>query len=157
MLHKLKGFFKLSSKERILFLEAYIYTGIYRVALLVLSFKFLTRTLAQYSPGEIPPPLSSSQKDKAKMIGKMVEKAASTTPWQSACLVQALSAQKMLRCRNIPAFFALGVKKEKDEMKAHAWTLCDDMIITGKSGHERFTVVSLFGWQVLHDSKQENA
>ena len=146
----------LSSKERILFVEAYIYTGIYRLSLLVLSFKFLTRTLEQYKPGEKVPSLSGFQKDEAKMIGEIVEKAAMNTPWQSACLVQALSAQKMLRCRNIPGFFALGVRKDKDKMKAHAWTLCDDMVITGRLGYESFTVVSLFGWQVLHDSKQES-
>jgi hypothetical protein len=85
------------------------------------------------------------QKRKADQIGKAVSRAASHTPWQSACLVQSLAVQKMLQRRRIPGVFYLGIFKE-DEMKAHAWSQCDGIILTGKQGHEKFTVVSVFSW-----------
>ena len=81
-------------------------------------------------------------------IGKAIEQAAAHTPWESACLAQSLTAQKMLKKRGIPGVFYLGVAKEsKEKMKAHAWSQCGESIITGAKGHETFTVVSVFGWK----------
>jgi hypothetical protein len=55
----------------------------------------------------------------------------------------------MLKRRGIPGVFYLGVAKDeesKEKMKAHAWSQCGDMIITGERGYEEFVVVSIFGW-----------
>ena len=76
-------------------------------------------------------------------------RAAIYTPWESACLVQSLTAQKMLHKRGITGVLYLGVTKDqesKEKMKAHAWTQCGETIITGGAGHEEFTVLSVFRW-----------
>jgi hypothetical protein len=55
----------------------------------------------------------------------------------------------MLQKRGIPGVFYLGAMKDeesKEKMKAHAWSQCGDTIITGGGGHEKFTVLSVFGW-----------
>jgi len=76
-------------------------------------------------------------------------RASAYTPWESACLAQSLTAQKMLRKRGIPGVFYLGAMKDeesKEKMKAHAWSQCGDTIITGGDSNE-FTILSVFGWK----------
>ena len=93
--------------------------------------------------------LSEVEMKIAKKVGKAIMRASAYTPWESACLAQSLTAQKMLQKRGIPGVFYLGAAKDeenKEKMKAHAWSQCGDTIITGGKGHEAFTVLSVFGW-----------
>jgi len=138
---------KRSFEEKKLFLESLFWLGYYRAAILLFSLKFLTRHLKHYPPNATIDQSPSMEKiHKAVTIGNMIALASRITPWQSACLVQSLSAFRMLKKRQIPGKFSLGVLKSSTEMKAHAWTSCGECIITGESGHERFTVVSIFVW-----------
>lgn len=122
--------------------------GIVRTAILTIPFKRLTRSLEQHTSIKSGPALSSVDMDNALLIGKAIERAAQHTPWQSTCLTQALTAHRMLYKRNIPGVFYLGVLKERPETaQAHAWSQCGDTILTGESGHESFTVVSVFLWK----------
>ena len=75
----------------------------------------------------------------AKKVGEAITRASAYTPWESACLAQSLTAQKMLQKRGIPGVFYLGAAKDEEseaKMKAHAWSQCGDTIITGGGGHE---------------------
>ena len=131
-------------------MEAYLLLGTMRAAILTVSFKRLTKKLNHFSQVEVLPPLSSEELAIANNVGRAIARASAYTPWESACLAQSLTAQKMLQKRGVSGVFYLGVAKDneiKDKMKAHAWTQCGDDIITGESGHEVFTVVSVFGWE----------
>jgi len=149
MLSNIKKFAQLPRKEKRLFWEAYWTLGVMRAAILRIPFKNLTRSL-QHSPKKGKSVmLNEEQKRTALAIGRAIERAALHTPWESACLAQSLAAQKMLKKRGIPGVFYLGVAKDnevEEKMKAHAWTECGEMILTGGRGHEAFTVVSVFGW-----------
>ena len=149
MLRKIEKFFKLKREDKKLFLEAYITLGMMRAAVLTISFKRLTRFLVhQKNKGEMIP-LSDNEMQTAISIGQAIARAADYTPWESACLVQSLTAQRMLQKRGIPGVFYLGVMKDKEseeKMKAHAWSQCGDTIITGGEGHEEFSVLSVFRW-----------
>jgi hypothetical protein len=149
MLRKIQKFVKLTSEEKKLFLEAYMMLGIMRAAILTISFKRLTRSLDhQKSKGETIH-LSDNEMKTALSVGQMITRVAAHTPWESACLAQSLTAQRMLQKRGIAGVFYLGVAKDKnveEKMKAHAWSQCGDVILTGAKGHEEFTVVSVFGW-----------
>lgn len=123
--------------------------GVMRAAILTISFKRLTSPLKHHQ--NQAPKILLSQKDmqKARSISKGIRRAAKRTPWESACLVQSLTAHRMLQKRNIPGVFYLGVGKDvtgKEAMKAHAWSQCGEDIITGESGHEMYTVLSVFAW-----------
>ena len=149
MIQKFKKFTKLSSEEKKLFLEAYVMLGMMRSAILTMSFKRLTRALKHASKKETLTPLNEKERQTAVMVGESIGRAAAYTPWESACLVQSFTAQKMLQKRGIAGVFYLGAAKDEKvqgEMKAHAWTQCGDTIITGDKGHEAFTVLSVFGW-----------
>ena len=150
MIQKFKKFTKLSTEEKKLFLEAYVTLGQMRAAILTVSFKRLTRTLEHKSTKEAITELSEKEMQIAIAVGKAISRAAAYTPWESLCLAQSLTAQKMLQKRGIPGVFYLGAAKDeetKEKMKAHAWSQCGDTIITGGAGHEEFTVLSVFGWR----------
>jgi len=147
MLHKVKKFSALSKEEKKLFLEAYVILGMTRAEILSTSFKQLTRTLKHTTKPIVIPQLNKVQIDTARMIGKAIMRASSATPWESACLAQSLTAQKMLKKRGIPGVFYLGVMKE-NEIKVHAWSQCGEYIITGEGGHEAFSILSVFEWKI---------
>ena len=151
MLRKVSKFHALKSEEKKLFIEAYLLLGVMRAAILTISFKRVTRSLEHSKERVTPEPLNERELQTAIMIGKAIERAANYTPWESACLVQSLTAQRMLQKRGIPGVFYLGAMKdesEKEKMKAHAWSQCGDTIITGGRGHEDFTVLSVFEWGI---------
>ena len=148
MLHKFKKFNALSSEEKKLFLEAYATLGVMRTAILTLSFKRLTRSLDHTAKKKEIIPVNDKEMDIAVKIGQAIARAAAYTPWESACLAQSLTAQKMLQKRGIPGVFYLGAAKDEysvEKMKAHAWSQCGDTILTGGKSEE-FTVLSVFGW-----------
>ncbi len=149
MLHRFKQFTALDGAEKQLFIAAYVTLGIMRLAMLAMSFKRLVAALehSQYPKERFA--LSEPECLMAQTVGRAITRAANYTPWESACLAQALAAQHMLKKRNIPGRFYLGVAKDEaldEPMQAHAWTQCGDTIITGGAGHEQFTVVSVFSW-----------
>ncbi len=149
MIQKFKKFTKLSVEEKNLFLEAYYTLGKMRAGILTVSFKRLTRSLEHLPQKEEITELSEKETEIAILVGKAISRAAAYTPWESLCLAQSLTAQRMLQKRGIPGVFYLGAAKDeeaKEKMKAHAWSQCGDNIITGGAGHEEFTVLSVFGW-----------
>ena len=149
MIQKFKKFTKLSSEEKKLFIEAYVTLGMMRSAILTVSFKRLTRSLDHEAKKKELAKLGGKEMKTAQKVGQAIMRASVYTPWESACLAQSLTAQRMLEKRGIPGVFYLGAMKDEEEkgkMKAHAWSQCGDAIITGGRGHEDFTVLSVFGW-----------
>lgn len=123
--------------------------GVMRAAILVVPFRKLTRSLRQVGGEYETAALERAAQETAVRVGRIIVTAANHTPWKSACLVQSLTARKMLERRGIPGVIYLGVAKEDnsiEKMKAHAWTRCGEIIITGRSGHEGFSVVGTFLW-----------
>lgn len=117
-----------------------------RFAILTISFKRLCKSL-QHHPNQAPhKPLSEAQFTQAKIIGWAVITAAKYTPWNSNCLAQALTAQRMLKQQHIPGMFFLGVKKDEQQLEAHAWLQCDSHILTGMYEHDLYTIVSTYSW-----------
>lgn len=66
-------------------------------------------------------------------------------PWQSMCMVRALTAKKLLNRKGYPCTLYMGVKKDDNgDMAAHAWLRCGRNYITGGDGRE-YTVTGKFG------------
>jgi len=79
----------------------------------------------------------------ASKVAYAVEKICSRTPWESKCLVRALSAQKVLSNKGIHTTLYLGCKMLDGSMVAHAWLRCGGYYVTGGNGEE-YTTVSKF-------------
>jgi len=148
----IRRFAALSTEEKKLFLEAYSTLGVMRLAILTISFKKLTQDL-RHTPA-VPAMTSPSEGElhTARTIGRVITQAAAHTPWESACLAQSLVAQRMLRKRGIPGLLCLGVAKDEanlEKIKAHAWSQCGGVIVTGEAGCEAFRVISVFEWEKI--------
>jgi len=146
---KITNFFTLPITEIHAFVEAFFWLGAMRVAILTISFKKLTKSLCHkrldYSPG----PVKQHEACVVLTVKQAIHRAARRTPWESACLVQALTARVMLQKRHIPGAFYLGVAPDdtgESPLKAHAWSQCGNIIVTGNHGHERFKIMTVFSW-----------
>lgn len=149
MLTHISTFLGLSFQEKQLFAQAYFMLGLMRCAILTIPFKRLTRFLVHCQDQPSPVILSSEEVEVALLVSCAINRASKYTPWKSACLAQALTAQYMLRWRGVPGAFFLGLMKTNNaeqKMTAHAWSTCGDLIITGENGHEHFTIISVFEW-----------
>ena len=152
MLKRLRQFLALDAEDRRLFIKAWFLLGWMRAAILLTSFKRLTRALEHHPQLAQGAELNGHQLARADRIGKLVAIAARYTPWQSLCLVQVLVVQRLLAQHNIPGQFYLGVRRAAEVnadpvgLAAHAWLQCGEAIVNGAAGHELFTVVSTFSW-----------
>ena len=52
-------------------------------------------------------------------------------PWRSDCLVQALAAHRWLQRASVSSDVCLGVRKDEQGFKAHAWLKVGKRIVTG--------------------------
>ena len=143
-------FFALDWKHKSLFIQAYFLLAYFRAAIISRPFKKFVQGLELHKHPVKLEELSAQERGTAEAIGWAVQTAARFTPWDSACLVQVLAAQKMLQSRKIPGAFYLGatkgVERGSSDMTAHAWLKCGSQFITGERGHQRYTVVSCFSW-----------
>lgn len=132
-----------SRADRRLLVEATLWLALARSALRTLPFRWIVRLFA-LSPGEGAPAVDTPSRNAAVRIGWALSAAAARTPWQSACLAQALAGSGMLRMRRIPGTVAMGVAKSATGLEAHAWLSCGGAVVTGADGHERYQVVARF-------------
>lgn len=143
---------QLSWSERRLLAEATIVLGAARFAVVTMPFRWISGLLGgeRKETGLIA---GSAADAVAAPIAKAVARVSGHTPWRSNCLAQALTAHFMLRRRRVPTTLYLGVASDADvRVHAHAWLRCGRHIVTGGHGHERFTVVVSYAWEVSSEA-----
>ncbi len=144
MLRRLRSFICLPWPEKCLFTEAYCLTGMVRLAVLLLPFRWLSPLLGQHML-ESPEQEDTATIEAARQVGLIVEKVSRHTPWDSKCLVQAIVGKILLRQRGINSTLYLGVGREEEiGLVAHAWLRSGGLILTGGRGRDRFTIVGKF-------------
>lgn len=82
----------------------------------------------------------------AGQVSRAVERAARHVPFRAVCLQQAFAALLMLRRRGLAATVHLGVARETpdSDLKAHAWSRCGDIPVTGEAAAADFAPVAAF-------------
>ena len=148
-MHKLKIFWELGFRKQLMFIEAFILSGVYRFMVLYLPFKYLKKQMGvakSESKKEVP----LSYYEEARSIRNIVLLVCKHTPWESKCLVQALLVQHFLKRKGIATTLYLGVNKDKqDHLMAHAWVRCGEMIVTGQYEKDHFIEVAKFSNESL--------
>lgn len=143
-MHKLKVFYKLGFKKQLMFIEAFILSGIYRFMVVYLPFKCVKKRLGE-AKKESPQKESLEAYQMAKEIRSVVLLACKYTPWESKCLIRAMLVQHFLKRKKIATTIYLGVNKDDfNNMKAHAWIRCGEMIVTGEYEKKHFVQVAYF-------------
>lgn len=140
-----RKFLALSWKERFLLLEAFYYLGWARLTLLRVPFKRIAPRLGkQLKKEEIPSP-DAPPTELANQVGWAVDVVSRRTPWESACLAQAMAGKFMLCRRGLSSLLYLGTKKDEfGEFVAHAWLQNGNKILLGGGGAETFVILSVF-------------
>ncbi|WP_032077244.1 lasso peptide biosynthesis B2 protein [Clostridium drakei] len=146
--NKIAKFFKLSWQEKVLLIDGFFLSGIFRFVILFLPFNNLVEFVGKYKE-ESSEEISDINKVTINKIGWAVAVVSRITPWESKCFVQALTAQRMLKKRKIDSTLYLGVAKNKQKkLLAHAWLRSGKIIVTGGLGCNSFTEVMKFSSKV---------
>lgn len=142
MIRKLKKWIKLDFKQKCLMLEAFIFLARGRY-LKLLPFKKVAPTLGEES---VETPVITSKDEKViKAVSYAVQTMSRYTAWESACMVQAIAATRMLNRRNIETTLYLGIARDQHgEMHAHAWVRSGSLYVTGVENKDNFTIVNTF-------------
>jgi hypothetical protein len=139
----------LNWRDRFLLLEAWIYLGAARAALLAVPFRHIARCLGRQFPPDHAVDEESTAPNDARRIAWAVEVMSRHTAWESACLAQAIAGKFMLRRRRLVSWLFLGTRKDAaGNLEAHAWLQCGSEILLGAGGRESFTALSSFGGPV---------
>jgi hypothetical protein len=81
----------------------------------------------------------------ARGVSRVVNRICNKTKWESKCLVRALTAQRLLKQKNIHSTMYLGCgTDENGKMVAHAWLRVGSMFVTGGDGSKKYATVDKF-------------
>lgn len=137
----LKGFFK-HNHNKCITITVWFLAAWYRFRIRFVPMKYLQKNFG--IEGEESPTEGTREDYRyARMIAEYVNRSADNTPWESKCLVRALTAQKLLKKKGIPTTLYLGVKTESEKMVAHAWIRTGRMYVTGGTG-EGYAMVAKY-------------
>ena len=151
MIRPLINFWRRPMSDQCLFVQAYVFLGLSRVAINTVPFKRLAKCLGVHmeESSRDSRELTENEIQACRRISWAVRRASGFTPWKSNCFPQAITAQYLLRRRGLPSTLYLGAllhdtSDDTRAMKAHAWLRCGAWVVTGREGHRQFGVVATF-------------
>lgn len=128
----IKTFWKLPLCVKWMLLECLWLSGWYRWHILKRPFSELSDRIGTL---QAQTPEISVESPVLSQIRWAVGAVCSRTPWESKCLVRALTAKKLLNQRGFACTLYMGVARDKEgKMIAHAWLRCGTQYITGGDG-----------------------
>ena len=134
--------FIFDNKFKSVTIRAYIYSAIFRFQIKFVKPKKMRKNWGE--EGKESPEKESREVYKyAASVSRIVNRICSKAPWESKCLVRALTAQKILKKKGIHSTMYLGCGLKDGEMVAHAWLRCGEMYVTGGDGSE-YSMVDKF-------------
>jgi hypothetical protein len=144
LIRKSKSFVRINWRDKILFFQAFFFSGIVRIAILFIPFRVVKKFLGTPKK-ESSYDIKIEEFIKVKKIAWAVNEASKYTPWEGKCLVKAITAQRMLKGYKIYTTIYLGIyKDEKNNMKAHAWLRSGSVFVTGGFEKDDFKEVAKF-------------
>ena len=143
-MRRILRFFRKPAREKRLILEATLFLGLARFAILFIPFKVKARYLGAHMKKTPNRPVAT-HKNALIAVARAIQTAGRHAPWECVCLGRSIAGKLMLNRRKIPATLYLGVAKDDDKnLIAHAWLRSGDMMVTGGREAPDFTMVSTF-------------
>jgi hypothetical protein len=141
-MNRLRKFFGLPPRERLLLIRAVTLLAVVRIALWLVPFKILQQISAKLVR-TYATPLRESHFSTDRVVWA-VQVASRYVP-RATCLTQALAAQALLGFGGIPASVQIGVAKEMGNFEAHAWLESGGKILMGGAeAAQRYTQLLSF-------------
>lgn len=144
MLGSIARFLKIGRNERRLFFFACLVSAKCSLITLILPIRRYAHRLGEKGK-ESPRRIPENQLSSIEKVRRSIIRVDRYTPWRKTCFTKAFTAKILLKRANIPSTLYLGVAKDSsNNMIAHAWLRCGDLIITGKEQMPKFTPVAFF-------------
>jgi hypothetical protein len=139
----LSRFLALPAADRASLAEAVSYLLAVRLAFALLS---LPRALRLFGIVQGEASAGRVAVAEAQEVSRAIARAARHVPFRSVCLQQAFAALLMLRRRGLAATVHLGLAREdgSDDLKAHAWSRCGEVAVSGVPQARGFVPVAAF-------------
>lgn len=142
-MRKIRKLMRLPRAVRLMLMEALLLSGWYRFGMIHWPFAELAGKMGQ--PG-LETDDAAAQTETIRQIAWAVPAVCRRTPWESKCLVQALTARRMLVRRGISCTLYMGARRtEQGEMQAHAWLRSGPVYVVGGNGSGLYAVTSVYG------------
>ncbi len=88
-------------------------------------------------------PYTGNNRERILAVSRAIKIVCPRLHFKNECLVEAFVAKRLLLHEKMTVY--MGVAKTKEgAMRAHAWTRCGDIYVTGAEGREQFTVTAVF-------------
>lgn len=145
VIKRLRDFIKYND-EKSMTIKTYLYAAYFRMCILILNKKDNEKLESMLGERGEESSLQETNETYrvARKISKHVNRIAEHTPWESKCMVRAMTAQKLLSEKGIVSTIYLGVGTTEDGgMRAHAWLRCGEYCVTG-GGDTECAVVAKF-------------
>ena len=134
MFRKVYRFLRYNRSKKMV-LVSLVLSAYYRSSMILLPKTVLLKQMG-YRGEESSHQLPIEHLRQVARVSWVVNKICDKTPWQSKCLVRALTAQHILSWKKISSTLYLGVGKEDEKMIAHAWIRCGEYYVTGGDGSQ---------------------
>lgn len=131
-LHRVYSFIRYNRHKR-LYLKVLFLSAFYRLFILMFPIKLVNKFMGVINE-ESKQEESEEAYKKAAVISRAVEQICRITPWESKCLVRALTMQHLLKKNKVSSTLYLGVGKDGEKMIAHAWLRTGKYYISGGCG-----------------------
>ncbi|MBB3034363.1 lasso peptide biosynthesis B2 protein [Alteriqipengyuania lutimaris] len=97
------------------------------------------RSLLRRKPG-YDAAFPAGARERARGLGKQVERIGDAFPWQVKCLPRALAASAMLSRRGIGSHIVIGARRsgETPSMDLHAWLMVGESCVVGRKERETY-------------------
>lgn len=130
------------NRDKKLTIAVWFWASVFRPCILFIPAKYMKKFYG-IEGEESPMDENEATYWQASRIAHHVNRVSSHTPWESKCLVRALTAQKLLTRKKIASTLYLGVGRKGGKMVAHAWIRTGSYYLTGGMG-EDYAIVARF-------------
>jgi hypothetical protein len=145
-MRKWRRLLRLDAEDRWALIEAWFLSGCGRLAILLLPFRVIAPWLGEHqgAAGEVVPPHVAGLPARVKWA---VATASRYTPWNTNCLVAALTARLMIGRRGGAGTIFFGVARTAaGGLRAHAWLRSGNLIVSGQQGMQHYAPVTSFAF-----------
>jgi hypothetical protein len=131
---RLKKFIGLSTREKVLTIEAAVFLLAAKMLLLFVPFKYCLKILRNKQKVEH----ANIEIEQLANIKCAIRRTQWLMIWRNKCIVMCIASRWMLQRRNIPSSISLGVTfDENKKMMAHAWLKAGNFDLVENDGNFR--------------------
>lgn len=144
MFNKFKKYIKLSTQERKILNQTFLWVLISFFLVRIVPLRWFTTLLGEFNKNKIDN-LRKSDDQYIKQVIKSINRVKKTLPWKVKCFEEAITAKRVLQSKQIQSTLYLGVDKTKqNKLIAHAWLKNGNTFFTGEKGHQQFKTVGFY-------------